>query len=117
MKVIASILAAFLLLLGSESLLETIQFPVDAAEMSCCSDGSSCCCSQDEDQHSSKDACDEEQDCLPGCDCSFQFQITAITYSFMEFSGVVVQSYHYGHYVNSYSFEYSEDFLHPPRFG
>jgi hypothetical protein len=117
MKVVAGILAAFMLFLGSERLLETIQLPGDTAEMSCCPDCSSGCCSPDEDQHNSKEPCDEEQECPPGCDCSFQFQITAITYSFMEFTGVVVQSFHYGHYVNSYSFEYSEDFLHPPRFG
>lgn len=117
MKVIALILAAFMLLPGTESLLETIGFSGGTAEMSCCTDCSSGCCSPDEGQHNSKEPCEEEQDCLPGCDCSFQYQITAITYNFLAFTGVVVQSYHYGQYVNSYSFQYSEDFLHPPRFG
>jgi hypothetical protein len=32
-------------------------------------------------------------------------------------TGVVVQSYHYGLYMNSYTFEYSANFLQPPRFG
>ena len=113
MKGIAIILAAFMLLLNFENLRETFQFPGDSAEMACCSDS----CSPDEDHHDSKEPCDGDHDCLPGCDCSCQFQITAITYNFIELSGVVVQSYHYGHYMNSYSYEYSDDFLQPPRFG
>lgn len=117
MKAIAIILSAFMFLLGSESLLENLHFASDTAEMTCCSDGSSCCCSGDEDHQDSKEPCDEDQDCPLDCNCSFQFHITAITYNFVEFTGVVVQSYHYGHYLNSYSFEYYEDFLHPPRFG
>ena len=117
MKGIAIILAAFMLLLNFENLRETLQFPEDSAEMACYSDSSSDCCSADENHHDSEEPCDGDHDCLPGCDCSCQFQITAITYSFLELSGVAVQSYHYGHYMNSYSYEYSDNFLHPPRFG
>jgi len=116
MKGIALILSFCMLFLSTGNFMELHQFPQDGSEMACCSDNSSDCCAPDKDNHNSKEPCKGDHDCLPGCDCSCQFQITAITYSFLELTGVVVQSYHYGHYVNSYSFEFSGDFLQPPRF-
>ncbi|MEA3460372.1 MAG: hypothetical protein U9R49_00745 [Bacteroidota bacterium] len=117
MKGIALILVGCMLLLSSENLLAGFQFPVEAAEMSCCMDHSSDSCDTEADHPDGRQPCDGDHDCLPGCDCSCQYQISAITYSFIEVSGTVVHSYHYGQYVNTYSFEYSDDFLQPPRFG
>ena len=109
MKGIAIILTSCMLLLSIGNLLENIQLSGENAEI--------CCCASEEDQHDSNEPCDTDQDCPPTCDCSSQFQITAIAYNFMEVTGVTVQSYHYVRYTNSYTFEYSDNFLHPPRFG
>lgn len=117
MKGIAIILAACLLFVSTENLWASFQLPEEGSPVECCSDCGSDCCSTEENQQDSKAPCEEDQQCPPGCDCSCQYQITALNYSFMELSGSVVQSYHYGPYTNSYSFEYSDDFLQPPRFG
>lgn len=117
MRGIAIILLACLLFMSSENLRANLHSPGDAAPMECCSD----CCSDsndpEQDQKDAKEPCQGDQDCLPGCNCSCKYQTTAITYNFMELAGTVVQSYHYGHYSNTYSYEYTEDFLQPPRFG
>jgi len=113
MKGIAIILAGCMLFLNLGNLRENFQFSGEIAGLECCSG----CCDAEGDQHDDKAPCDSEEDCLPDCDCSYQYQITAITYNFMELTGVVVQSYHYGLYMNSYTFEYSVNFLQPPRFG
>jgi len=113
MKGIAIILLGCLLFMSSENLWANFQLPGEAAPMECCSDS----CEPEEARKDSGEPCQGEHDCLPGCDCSCQYQITAITYSFLELSGTVVQSYHYGHYSNTYFFEFTEDFLQPPRFG
>jgi len=117
MKATAIILVGCMLFLNIGNLLETFQLPGESTEMCCCADSCSGCCDSEEDQHDSQEPCDTDQDCLPGCDCSSQFQITAISYNFMELSGVVVQSYHYVRYMNTYTYEYSDNFLQPPRFG
>ena len=117
MKGIAIILAGCMLLLNLGNLLETSQVPELTAEMCCCADSPSGCCDSEEDQHDSNLPCDTDQDCPPACDCSSQFQLTALAFSFMESDGVSVQSYHYVRYMNTYNFEYSDNFLHPPRFG
>jgi hypothetical protein len=108
MKGIAIILAGCMLFLNLGNLRENFQFSVEAAGMECCADSCADCCDTEGDS---------DKDCPPTCDCSNQFQITAIAYHFMEVTGITVQSYHYGNYVNSYTFEYSADFLQPPRFG
>ena len=108
MKGIAIILAGCMLFLNLGDLRENFQFSVEAAGMECCADSCAGCCDTEGDA---------DKDCPPACDCSNQFQITAIAYHFMEVTGITVQSYHYGNYVNSYTFEYSADFLQPPRFG
>jgi len=117
MKGIAIILAGCMLFLNLGDLRENFQFSVEAAGMECCADSCAGCCDADGDQHDDKAPCDTDQDCATDCDCSYQYQITAIAYSYMELTGVVVHSFHYGHYVNSYTFEYSANFLQPPRFG
>ena len=108
MKGIAIILAGCIFFLNLGNLRENFQFSVEAAGMECCADSCAGCCDAEGDA---------DKDCPPTCDCSNQFQITAIAYHFMEVTGIMVQSYHYGNYVNSYTFEYSADFLQPPRFG
>jgi hypothetical protein len=117
MKGIAIILSACLLLLNLENLRETVLSHGNASEMACCADGQPCCCSPDMDPPHTKEHCDGEFDSLPCCTCSCQFQITAISHNSMELSGVVVRSFHYGHHLESYFFEYADDFLQPPRFG
>jgi hypothetical protein len=117
MKATAIILVGCMLLLSIGNLLDNIKLAGENTEMCCCADSSSGCCDSEEDQHDSNVPCNADQDCPPTCDCSSQFQITALAYSFMESSGVTVQSYHYIRYMNTYSFEYSDNFLHPPRFG
>ncbi len=117
MKATAIILVGCMLLLTMGNFLENIQLAGESTEMCCCADSSSACCDSEEDQHDSKLPYDADQDCPPDCDCSSQFQLTALAYSFVESSGVTVQSYHYVRYMNTYSFEYSDSFLQPPRFG
>jgi hypothetical protein len=41
--------------------------------------------------------------------------LPALLYDFMVLDGNVVQSYHHVNYTNTYTFEYSGDFLQPPR--
>jgi hypothetical protein len=113
MKWIAIILAACVLFLNIENLLENFQFQGEIAGLECCSG----CCDAEGDQHDDKAPCDSEEDCMPDCACSYQYQITAITCNLIEVTGVVVQSYHYGLYMNSYTFEYSANFPQPPRSG
>ena len=117
MKGIAIILAGCMLFLNMGEFLDTIQISGESTEMCCCADSSTACCDSEEEQQNSPEPCDTDKDCPPTCDCSSQFQITAIAFSFMEATGVMVQSYHYVRYMNTYSFEYSDDFLQPPRFG
>ena len=107
MKGIAIILTTCMLFLNAGHLLETLQFPAENAAMECCA--------TDEKPEDQKSSCHGDQPCMPGCACSCDFQLTALVYSFMELDGVMVQSYHYGNYLNTYSFEYSSDFLQPPR--
>jgi hypothetical protein len=111
MKGIAFILISSILILGTEHLWDRIQLSAESAVMeSCCG-----CCNTQDDNQNEKVPCGEDHDCLPGCDCMKPFQLTGIKYSLMEESGTVVLSYHYGHYINSYSYEYSDSFLQPPR--
>ena len=117
MKGIAIILAGCMLFLNIGNLLENIQLPGENTKMCLCADSCSTCCDPEEDHHDSNEPCNADKDCPPACDCSSQFQLTALAYSFMESSGVTVQSYHYVRYMNTYSFEFSDNFLHPPRFG
>jgi len=117
MKGIVIILAGCVLFLNIGSILENIQLPGQDTALCCCADTSSGCCDSEEHQRDSHEPCNTDQDCTPACDCSSQFQISAIAYSFMEATGITVQSYHYVRYMNTYSFEYSDNFLHPPRFG
>jgi len=116
MKGIAIILMGCMFFLNAGNLLGNIYFPGEAVVMDCCSDDCSGCWDSDEDQQDNREPCDTEEECPSSCDCSYQYQITAISYSFIELSGATVQSYHYGHYVNSYSFEFIHNFLQPPRF-
>lgn len=115
MKVIAIILTGCMLLLNAGHLLETMQSPAEIAAMECCADCSSDCCDSDEKPQDSKKTCHGDNPCMPGCACSCDFQLSALAYGFMELNGMVVQSYHYGNYLNTYTFEYSNDFLQPPR--
>jgi len=117
MKGIAIILLGCLLFLNSENLWANFQSLEDTTPVESCSDCCSDSCEPEEDQQDAEEPCQGGHDCLPGCDCSCQYQITAITYSFIELAGTVMQSYHYGHYSNTYSYEFAEDFLQPPRFG
>ncbi len=116
MKGLAIILTACLLLLNVENLMENFQLSGETVAMECCSDNCSGCCDAEGEHHEGQAPCEPDQDCAPGCDCSSQFQLTALVYSFMESSGATVQSYLYVRYMNTYSFEYSDDFLQPPRF-
>ncbi len=117
MKGLAIILTACILLLNVEILMDNFQLSGETVAMECCSGNCSGCCDPEGEQHEDQAPCEPDQDCAPGCDCSSQYQISAITYRFMELSGAMVQSYHYGHYMNNYTFQYSANFLQPPRFG
>lgn len=111
MKGIAIILAACLFLINTGNLLESLHDPLDAASMECCSDqGCSCC---DEQDH--KSSCEDDHACGLSCHCSCGLQLSDLAYAFIEPESIAVQAYHYGNYVNTYTFEYSGDFLQPPR--
>ena len=114
MKAIAIILTGCMLLLNTGYLLETLQAPVEVAVAECCTDCDSCCDSEEKPQENDK-SCHSDAPCMPGCSCSCHFQLTALVYNFLQMDGIAVQSYHYGNYLNTYSFEYSDDFLQPPR--
>ena len=117
MKGIAIILASCMLFLNLGNLRDSLQYSVETPAMECCADSCAGCCDTEGDQHDDKAPCDSDKDCPPTCDCSIQFQITAIAYSYIVAPGIMVQSYHYVRYMNTYSFEYADDFLQPPRFG
>lgn len=115
MKVIAIILTTCLVLLNTGHLLETLQPQAQQPAGTCCSDCSSDCCDTEEAPQESDKSCHGDNPCTAGCACSCDFQMSALTYEFMELSGTMVQSYHYGNYLNTYSYEFAEDFLQPPR--
>ena len=102
-----------MLFLNVGNLVENIQFSGEVDGLECCT----ACCNTGEEHHADREPCDSDQECLPDCACTSQFQITALVYNFIEVAGVSVHSYHYVRYMNTYTFEYSDDFLHPPRFG
>ena len=115
MKTIAIILTGCMLMLNAGHLLETMHAPVEVAAAESCTDCASSCCDAEEKPQESDKSCHGDSPCTPGCACSCDFQLSALVYNFLELDGTVVQSYHYGNYLNTYSFEYSDDFLQPPR--
>jgi hypothetical protein len=116
MKVIAVILSACMLILNAGHLLDTQEPPLQEAAMECCADSCSGCCDTDENQKDQEKPCSEDQHCGPACECSSEYQLSAVDFGFPELNGIAVNSYDYGNYLNTYSFEYSGEFLQPPRF-
>lgn len=112
MKGLAYILISCLLFLGTEHLPEVFQLPGSEADIACETD----CCGCQEDHPQRNNTCDDDHDCESDCNCCHHFQITALEYSYLEVPGATVESYHYGNYLNSYSYEYTDNFLQPPRF-
>ena len=117
MKGIAIILSACMLVLNAGYLLENthLHAAAEAHGMECCSDSASSCCDAEDAPQENEKSCHGDSPCIPGCACYCHFQLTALVYNFLEMEGIAVQSYHYGNYLNTYSFEYSDDFLQPPR--
>lgn len=117
MKIIASILAVCVLLLNTGNLLENMHSHdhAEIALMESCSDQDSSCCDTEEKHQDHNLPCNADHDCTTGCNCSCGLHFAALIFEFMELNGVVVQSYHYGNYLNTYTFEYLDDFLQPPR--
>ena len=117
MKGIAIILSACMLILNTGNLLENLHLDDSAVAhaMECCADHEDSCCDTGTDNQDHKKACEHDHNFSPGCHCSCGFHFTALVYDFMDMNGTTVQSFHYGNYMNTYSFEYSDDFLQPPR--
>ena len=121
MKGIAIILAVFMLTLNTGHLLDSFQSPAETVHMECCADCTTDCCdpepadSGDQEPVDKHKSCHGDKACTPGCACSCHLQLSALVYTFMELNGTTVQTYHYANYLNTYSFEYSSDFLQPPR--
>lgn len=117
MKVIAIILSACMLMLNTGDLLNVVNMHAheDEAVMACCQDTDSGCCNSDDSAEDQERSCQDDHNCSPGCHCSCGIHITALVYDFTEPDGMAVQSYDYGNYLNSYTFEFSGDFLQPPR--
>ena len=115
MKTLAIILTGCMLLLNAGYLFEASHAQVHITASGCCTDCSSDCCDAEEIPQEKDSSCHGDTPCIPGCACSCHFQLSALTYEFMELDGTVVQSYHYGNYVNTYTYEYSGEFLQPPR--
>lgn len=113
MKVIAIIISASLFLLSTGLLLETLQPQAEVLASACCADCADCCDTEELPQESDK-SCHGDS-CTGACSCSCDFQISALVYEFLELNGTIVQSYHFVNYLNTYSYEYAEDFLQPPR--
>jgi hypothetical protein len=117
MKVIAIILSACMLILNTGNLLENLHShaSIEAHHMECCADHDSSCCDTEKKDQDHNKSCEDDHNCSPGCHCSCGLHFTALVYDYMEMDGITVQSFHYGNYVNTYSFEYLGDFLQPPR--
>ncbi len=112
MKGITIILIGCLLFLGAEHLWDSFHESVISTAMMC-----NCgCCNIPDEPQDKEGPCDENHDCLPDCDCLHPLQVSALEYKLIELPTIVVQSYNYSHYMNSYTYEYSNNFLQPPRF-
>jgi hypothetical protein len=115
MKTLAIILTGCMLLLNSGYLIEKYHAQSHVSTSECCTDCSADCHDAEEHPQESDHSCHGDSPCTPGCACSCHIHLSALTYEFMELDGTVVQSYHYGNYVNTYTYEYSGEFLQPPR--
>ena len=115
MKTLAIILTGCMLFLNTGYLLEPSHVHVEDTTSESCTDCSTDCCDTEENPQETDGSCHGDSPCTPGCACSCHIHISALTYEFMELDGTVVQTYHYGNYLNTYTFEYSGEFLQPPR--
>jgi len=118
MKLIASILVLSMVFLGLSGFAEGMNFQGPRSKMSCgmdcCDQLGDCCDDETPDDQGSQ----EEQDsqCPPDCDCSYEFQLVAIEYHFVTSCEIAPMAVHYGTYTNTYHFEYFKPLLQPPRF-
>ena len=117
MKLIASILIISMVFLGLSGFAEGLSIQGQQSLMSCgmdCCDQHGDCCGDETpyDQGSQED----QDKCLPDCDCSYEFQLVAIEYHFVSSYGIAPKAVHYGNYTNTYHFEYFKPLFQPPRF-
>jgi len=115
MRGIAIILSACLLFLNMGSILEGLHTHAEHPATECCSDEGSSCSDMADDHQDHEKSCKDDHHCTTGCHCFCGIHLAAAAFGIMEQNGAVVQSFHYGHYLNTYSFEYSDNFIRPPR--
>jgi hypothetical protein len=105
-----------LAILGSYPMIRHMQFPLEqsiSGTDSCCCDASQdSCCTMDAEQEDEK-----SPECDSACDCACKYHVNALYFQFSNLQVAEEQEYHYGEYVNAYSFEFSSLHIPPPRLG
>ncbi len=115
MKIIAFILAVSMVSLSMNWFMDSPDWTVPQAELSCDMD---CCCQQDDgckDHEACEDEPDKSQRCNCGCDCSISIQLIAIGQHFpapIELAPNVVS---HGSFSENYQSEYLSPHFQPPR--
>jgi len=125
MKLIAYILVIGIGILGMNRFMIGTQFVMQETEQTChieCCGGGDGSVGVEKYAHETEsgdeeDGIDLTHTCPNVCDCSCCYHIMAITYLFISAPFTMVQSYHYGEYINDYHFEYKTPLFEPPRFG
>jgi hypothetical protein len=116
MKAYVYIFLFSLAVLGSYPLIQHLQVPLEqniSGTVSCCCDPSEdSCCEIPADQDEEK-----SHDCDSGCDCACKYHVNALYFQFSNLQVAEEQEYHYGEYVNAYSFEFFSLHIPPPRLG
>jgi len=105
-----------LTILGSYPLVQEMLFPLEQS----ISDSDACCCDQAQDGCCEMPSDQDEEnnsDCGSACDCQCQLHLNALHFQFNTLQLTQEQEYHYGEYINVYSFEYFSLHIPPPRLG
>lgn len=116
MKVMAYIFLFSLAILGSYPMIQHLQVPLEqsitVADTCCCDNAQENCCEMDADKEDEK-----SHECDSACDCGCKYHVNAMHFQFSNLQVAEEQEYHYGEYVNAYSFEFSSLHIPPPRLG
>jgi hypothetical protein len=114
MKVSAYIFLFSLVIISSYPMIEGLQIAQEQSlsgfESCCCDHSQDACCDEGTEPEREKD-----HTCDTGCECACHFHFSAVYFQFNKLQMAEEQEYHYGEYVDSYSFEYFSLHLPPPR--
>lgn len=116
MKAMAYIFLFSLVILGTYPTIQHLQVQLETKV----SGITTCCCDQTKDSCCETPADQDEEkshDCDTACDCGCQYHLNAVQFQFQNLQLAEEQEYHFGEYVNAYSFEYFSLHIPPPRLG